>query len=377
MAHIENEMRVTLASHSSNEAVARSVVTAFIMQMDPSVGELADIKTAVSEAVTNAIVHGYRNSSGNVEILCRILERDVLYIRVRDKGCGIPDVKKAMEPLFTTVPEEERAGLGFAVMESFMDSVSVKSAVGKASFPQALYVPELTKMSAADIASAASATDEKLRRDKLVTENLGLVHLCANRFRGRGVEYEELYSSGCVGLVKAAGAFDEERGVKFSTYAVPVILGEIKRVFRDGGTVKVSRSLKELSMKVTREKADFILKNGREPTVCELADIMGESAENIAEALSAALPCISLTGGEDEDGRQQDIPSPFREADIYEGIALRQVMDRLSADDRRLIFLRYFKGLTQSRTADMLGMTQVQVSRREKKILGELRRELV
>lgn len=131
MAHIENEMRVTLASHSSNEAVARSVVTAFIMQMDPSVGELADIKTAVSEAVTNAIVHGYRNSSGNVEILCRILERDVLYIRVRDKGCGIPNVKKAMEPLFTTVPEEERAGLGFAVMESFMDSVSVKSAVGK------------------------------------------------------------------------------------------------------------------------------------------------------------------------------------------------------------------------------------------------------
>ena len=131
-------------------------------------------------------------------------------------------------------------------------------------------------MSAADIASAASATDEKLRRDKLVTENLGLVHLCANRFRGRGVEYEELYSSGCVGLVKAAGAFDEERGVKFSTYAVPVILGEIKRVFRDGGTVKVSRSLKELSMKVTREKADFILKNGREPTVCELADITGE-----------------------------------------------------------------------------------------------------
>lgn len=232
-------------------------------------------------------------------------------------------------------------------------------------------------MSAADIASAASATDEKFRRDKLVTENLGLVHLCANRFRGRGVEYEELYSSGCVGLVKAAGAFDEERGVKFSTYAVPVILGEIKRVFRDGGTVKVSRSLKELSMKVTREKADFILKNGREPTVCELADIMGESVENIAEALSAALPCISLTGGEDEDGRQHDIPSPFREADIYEGIALRQVMDRLSADDRRLIFLRYFKGLTQSRTADMLGMTQVQVSRREKKILGELRRELV
>ena len=218
---------------------------------------------------------------------------------------------------------------------------------------------------------------DKTRRDAFIEQNLGLVHACAGRFRGRGIEYDDLYSAGCMGLVKACDHFDENRGVCFSTYAVPVILGEIKKLFRDGGTVKVSRSLKELSMKVTREKADFILKNGRVPTVCELADIMGESAENIAEALSAALPCISLTGGEDEDGRQQDIPSPFREADIYEGIALRQVMDRLSADDRRLIFLRYFKGLTQSRTADMLGMTQVQVSRREKKILGELRRELV
>ena len=132
MSVIRNEMRVTISAQSCNEAVARSVVTAFIMQMDPSVNELADIKTAVSEAVTNSIVHGYRNiSGGSVELLCRILDRDTLYIRVRDKGCGIADVEKAMEPLYTTVPEEERAGLGFAVMESFMDSVSVKSTVGK------------------------------------------------------------------------------------------------------------------------------------------------------------------------------------------------------------------------------------------------------
>ncbi len=132
MSAIRNEMKVTLSAVSCNEAVARSVVTAFIMQMDPSVNELADIKTAVSEAVTNSIVHGYRNKTGgNVELLCRILDRDTFYIRVRDKGCGIPDIQKAMEPLFTTAPEEERAGLGFAVMESFMDSVTVKSAVGK------------------------------------------------------------------------------------------------------------------------------------------------------------------------------------------------------------------------------------------------------
>ena len=131
MSQILNEMRVVLSPKSCNEAVARSVVTAFVMQMDPSVSELADIKTAVSEAVTNSIVHGYRNCTGNIELVCRILDKDMLYIKVRDKGCGIADVKQAMEPLFTTAPEEERAGLGFAVMESFMDSISVRSAVGK------------------------------------------------------------------------------------------------------------------------------------------------------------------------------------------------------------------------------------------------------
>ena len=131
MSQILNEMRVVLSPKSCNEAVARSVVTAFVMQLDPTMDELGDIKTAVSEAVTNSIVHGYRSCTGNIELVCRILDKDMLYIKVRDKGCGIADVKQAMEPLFTTAPEEERAGLGFAVMESFMDSVSVRSAVGK------------------------------------------------------------------------------------------------------------------------------------------------------------------------------------------------------------------------------------------------------
>ena len=223
----------------------------------------------------------------------------------------------------------------------------------------------------------AAETAVKECRNRLVTENLGLVHLCANRFRNRGIEYEELYSSGCVGLVKAANSFDEERGVKFSTYAVPVILGEIKRIFRDGGMVKVSRSLKELSLKVMREKTSFIAKIGREPSVSELAEIMGCEADDIAEALSAAQPCLSLTRyGESDESEEQDIPSPIKETDIYDSIALSQAMDRLDAADRKLIFLRYFRSFTQSRTAEVLGMTQVQVSRREKKILAELKKEL-
>lgn len=224
----------------------------------------------------------------------------------------------------------------------------------------------------------AAEVSVKESRDRLVTENLGLVHLCANRFRNRGIEYEELYSSGCIGLVKAANSFDENRGVKFSTYAVPVILGEIKRIFRDGGTVKVSRSLKELSLKAVREKNSFISKNGREPTIAELAMEMNCSPDEIAEALSAAQPCLSLTRyGESDESEEQDIPSPFKESDIYEGIALRQAMDRLDANDRKLIFLRYFRSFTQSRAAAALGMTQVQVSRREKKILSELRKDLL
>lgn len=217
---------------------------------------------------------------------------------------------------------------------------------------------------------------DRSARDALVTENLGLVHLCANRFRGKGLEYEELYSAGCIGIVKAASAFDEGRGVKFSTYAVPVILGEIKRLFRDGGTVKVSRSLKELSLKASRERSDFLSRNGRDPTVGELAEILSSTPEDVTQALAAAMPCVSLTRGE-EEGEEQDIPSPFRESDIYESIALREALDRLPPEDRRLIFLRYFRSMTQSAAAAVMGMTQVQVSRREKKILAALRSELL
>ena len=156
MVQIKNEMRISFRAESCNEALARSVVTAFVMQMDPSVGELADIKTAVSEAVTNSIVHGYRGTKGNVELLCRILENDVFYIRVRDRGCGIEDVAAAMEPLFTTAPEEERAGLGFAVMESFMDNICVRSSVGKGTS-----VIMKKRILSASLVKAGAAEDER------------------------------------------------------------------------------------------------------------------------------------------------------------------------------------------------------------------------
>ena len=129
--NIVNEARLAFMSRSANESFARVAVSGFFMQLDPTVDELTDIKTAVSEAVTNAIVHGYREKNGTVYITMRILAGNVAYVKIRDCGCGIADVKKAMKPLYTSAPEEERAGLGFAVMQSCMDTVRVRSAVGK------------------------------------------------------------------------------------------------------------------------------------------------------------------------------------------------------------------------------------------------------
>lgn len=125
---ILNEIKITFPAQSMNESLARSVVSAFAAQLDPSVSEIGEIKTAVSEAVTNCIVHAYRGTQGKIELTARHLDGNVLVLKIRDRGCGISDIKQAMEPLYTSAPEEERAGLGFAVMESFMDKVSVRSA---------------------------------------------------------------------------------------------------------------------------------------------------------------------------------------------------------------------------------------------------------
>lgn len=218
---------------------------------------------------------------------------------------------------------------------------------------------------------------KKNETNSLAENNLGLVHLCANRFRNKGIEYDDLYGAGCIGLLKASKAFDPERGVRFSTYAVPVILGEIKRLFRDGGTIKVSRTLKELSLHITRHREQFILSEGREPTIEELCLLSGQPAESVIEALNVSLPPLSLTESSDESGNSEfDIPTEAPDLSITDKLSLRQVMNDLDPKDRKLIYLRYFENKTQVETARILDMTQVQVSRREKKILNLMRQEL-
>ena len=218
---------------------------------------------------------------------------------------------------------------------------------------------------------------ETTPRAEFIQNNLGLVHACAGRFRNRGIEYEELYAAGCLGLVKACDGFDASRGLCFSTYAVPVILGEIKKLFRDGGTVKVSRSLKELGLRINAERERCLKRTGTEPSVTQLAETLDTTPEQVALAIRASLPVLSLTPADGEDGgREWDVPVDSPEEMLSERISLDEVMVKLPPSDRLLIRLRFFGGRTQSETAKVLHTTQVQISRRERKILKWMRQEL-
>lgn len=211
-------------------------------------------------------------------------------------------------------------------------------------------------------------------RDKTVEGNLGLVHACAKRFKGRGIDYEDLYSAGCVGLIKSVDNFDCNRGVAFSTYAVPVIIGEIKQLFRESGAVKISRGLKELSIKAKAITADYINKNGTDMPISALAESLGVDIYKASEALNASQCVVSLTAyTEDSENEQMDIPVDSQEEQITEKLSLNSALKSLSEHDRQIINLRYFSHKTQTQTAQILNMTQVQVSRREKKILTQLR----
>ncbi len=209
--------------------------------------------------------------------------------------------------------------------------------------------------------------------DSLVTDNIGLVHLCAGRFKGRGVDYEDLFQIGCVGLVKASQNFDTSRGLKFSTYAVPVIIGEIKGFLRSDGIVKVSRSVRELANKVRVVINSFSTKEGYVPTVSQIAEILDTSEENIVNAMSACVSAISLTMESDGAVNQLDIPVGSGEEELTDKLSLHQVISSLNEDDKKLIDLRYYKNKTQTEIAKIFGCSQVQISRREKKLLLQIR----
>ncbi len=215
-----------------------------------------------------------------------------------------------------------------------------------------------------------------MTREEVICGNMGLVHTCAGRFKGRGVEYDDLFQAGCVGLIKAADGFDPERGLCFSTYAVPLILGEIRHLFREGTAIKVSRSLKSLSYQAAKAREQLCTELGREPSVEELAVCLQVEPALAAQAVCVSMPLLSLTREDEEEG-QIDLPTDSPEEVITDRLAIQQLLDGLEPRDRALIRLRYLSRRTQQATADALGMTQVQVSRREKALLLEMRRQLI
>lgn len=209
----------------------------------------------------------------------------------------------------------------------------------------------------------------------MIEDNIGLVHSIAKRFKGRGEDYDDLYQAGCVGLIKAVDNFDESKGFLFSTYAVPVIMGEIRRLFRDGGAVKVSRSLKEKSIKVQAIREKFIKKELREPTVSELSELCGIETEELSEVLNVINPVVSLSCTTENGDETIDIPVDDTDK-LFDRLSVHQAIKDLSNDELLLIKYRFYEGKTQCESAKLLGISQVQVSRREKQLLAKLRTRL-
>ena len=216
---------------------------------------------------------------------------------------------------------------------------------------------------------------DKNALDTIIKENVGLIWSIVRKFANRGYEFEDLFQIGSIGLIKAVKNFDLNFNVKFSTYAVPMIMGEIKRFLRDDGMIKVSRSIKETALKVVRASNEIEAKTGREPKISEIADFLNISSEDVAVALDSicAPESLNKTLNDNKKNPVYLIDSiskqSFSEVDMIDKIALKSAIVSLDERDRKIIILRYFRGKTQTEIASMLGISQVQVSRLEKKIL--------
>ncbi len=224
----------------------------------------------------------------------------------------------------------------------------------------------------------AAQGGDRQEMERLLTENSALIWSVAHRFTGRGCELEDLYQLGCIGFVKAVQGFDLEFGTQFSTYAVPKIAGEIKRFLRDDGIIKVSRSLKENAARVFAARERFEREQGRAPYISELCALTGLTAEEVAQTASApAEPCsLDEPMGEEGFSLHNLLPAAGDEEKMVEHLDLRAAIDRLEEQQRMVILLRYYKDMTQQKVAQTLGLTQVQVSRLEKRACRELQKML-
>ena len=218
--------------------------------------------------------------------------------------------------------------------------------------------------------------------ETLIVENMALVKSIALKFRDRGTEFEDLMQIGTIGMLKAINSFQVERGTAFSTYAVPLIVGEIRRHLRDDGLIRVSRGYKRTGITIMREKNRIMLEEGREAGISELASLAGVSIEEAAIAIDAVSPITSLSDNVyGEDTKALDSVIPDRESadeveNLTDRISLSQAINKMPPEWRKIVLLRYYRDMTQQQVAALLGLSQVKVSREEKKIMSFLRGEL-
>ena len=224
----------------------------------------------------------------------------------------------------------------------------------------------------------AAQAGDKEACGRLVEENLGLIWSIVKRYTRKTVDNDDLYQLGCLGFLKAVQGFDTQFGTQFSTYAVPKVAGEIRRFLRDDGMVKVGRGRKEQALLIHRARTQLTAQLGREPVLSELAQVTGLTPEDIAAADLAVASVASLQAESGENGLSLEgmVGSESPEEGMVEKVALHTAINRLPERERKLIFLRYYKGFTQDKTAKVLGISQVQVSRLEKKSILFLRGEL-
>ena len=225
-------------------------------------------------------------------------------------------------------------------------------------------------------------TGDNVAKEMLITHNVSLVKCIVKRYLGKGVDYDDLFQIACMGFLKAIAGFDESFGVKFSTYAVPMVAGEIKRFMRDDGSVKVSRAMKQTAKEINLWVEEYTTKQGRQPSVAEIAKQFGlEEAETVFVMGSSKMPLSLYGGGDFKDGKERELietlPSKDNQDDWLDKMLLRGAIEGLSERDRKVIILRYFRDMTQSEVAKKIGVSQVQISRIENRIIKEFREKLI
>ena len=374
MTRAENYVVLEFLSRSSNEGFARIAAAGFAAQLDPTLDELGDIKTAVSEAVTNAIVHAYPDSLGGHEAedpegRHAGDHHPRLGLRYRKCGAGAPP------HVHHRRQRAQRHGLHHhGELYRPPDSAFCAGQGHNGADAQAHRAASCGAMSNRLALLERAQQGDGSAEAQLLTENAGLIWSIVRRYNGCGVETDDLYQLGCIGFVKAVKGFDLTYGTQFSTYAVPKIAGEIRRFLRDDGPIKVGRTMREKGQTLWAARERLQNRLGYEPRLSQLAEETGMTPEEIA-AVDMALISPESLQQETAEGLTLESTLRAEEPDVtlVERIALRDAIDALPEKERKTILLRFFKGLTQEQTARILQVSQVQVSRLERRSLQKLR----